>query len=88
MEKTIPSSWQRRKLTQVKLEDQKFIAPLATSVEKETSKAVDTRSVRQDQHQNFFEVVYSICARFASSRDRSPTDIFGKRKSRKMYFEM
>lgn len=49
VEEAATSRWQVKKVEQAMLEDKDFIAPAAAIVKKESKKAVDARSEREDR---------------------------------------
>lgn len=69
------------------LDDKGFLAPVSMMVKKETKRAVDIESERENRHRKFVDVPYNTGARSAPSSDRSPTDIFNEWTNNKAYSE-
>lgn len=70
------------------LQDQVWIAPKTTIVQKETKKIADLESESGDRWKKYYEAGYSTGVRSASSPDRPPTTIFDERANEKAYYEM
>lgn len=75
IEKATPPCREAKKVTQATLEDQYFIAQVATFIKRETKKAVDNRSEREDQRRKFVEIPYRTGTWSAASSDQLATDI-------------
>lgn len=75
IEEVTPSRWIIKKMKDATLEDRDVIAPVETTIKKETKKSVDAGSERKDRRQKLVEIAYSTGIRSASSSDdlrRSP----------------
>lgn len=66
IEEVTSSCRQAKKMTEAMLDDQGFVAPLATNVKRETRKAGDAGSEGEDRCRNVFVVTYSKRAQWAS----------------------
>lgn len=76
------------RMTEAMLDKQDFIAPVIKVFMKETEKALDVESKREDQRSRFVEAAYSTAAAPASSSGRPPTEIFDKKTNKKEYPKM
>lgn len=72
-------------MTKAMLDNQYFIAPVATIVNKETEKAVKVKSKREYLRWIFVAAAYSMGKRSSSSSDQPPTDISEELTYKKVY---
>lgn len=63
--KVTPLLQQVKKVTQAMSENQDFIGRVATTVKKETKKAMDSRADNEDSHREFVEGAYRSGSRHA-----------------------
>lgn len=79
---------QLKKMPEAMLNNQDFIAPGATIVEKDAKKAMDVESEKKDRHRKFVGTAYNNGARSAASSDGPPTNISNERTNKRAFSEM
>lgn len=87
MDIALPPRYVKR-MTKVWWDDQNFVAPVVAISRKETEKAMDVESKREDGCQKIMDAAFSINARSALLTDGPPTNISDEKRNEKRYVEI